>query len=1345
MTDRNDEQQQPLLRGRVPARKMLGLAAAGMLGLTATAVWKAQSHVGSAPGALLSWDPAHLVPEQRKIEREMRNEIAKGGMVNVHDKAVISGQEHNVEALATKATQDEFVLHTSAADKALADADDVLDGAPDVIKSVLGARAPPHRGQAANALSTIDKEAREDYKDSLEGYERMEEGMAPVEPTEKVADMEREREVENDHMARKDRSVLEQRFRAPGTKQQLEKTSPAVVKQMMWDLQHPPPEQRKIEREMNNQIAQPGKSSAADKTLIASLEHKVQSLETLNGKIALTQAPPGKSTQAMEHAEKVAAQAARSEEKQALSYTTLLVPNGPQSAALLHSEAVARTAAAKEVKQEELATKKFLKTKVNVDKLRVLGVKEDHMGGVRTALVAGQKSAKKIPGVKEDTWPFAPGSFHYARKHPLPGVNEASWEIIPDFEGPKDAAKGFKAHAGGCFPDGKGGLKCHGEQEKWMKNVKGWDKKGALPKKAPGTSLAMLLPHIREDAKQQKLEAAAEAFGDSMAQEIPARTQSLEQVSTQCSNFLDCLAMQGTVVPQYTHPKYGAEEDEIVRTQAQSLSHTAMHDAFNPELRPWRLISKWPFESGDVQVKMPKDYIGKISRMSVKSHHKSHMKYDVPAAELPSDRLTSMYANERKELKGQALAAEKAGTELMQLWETSPVGNHQEQLKAQMLAVEADPKPEPKNNPVKPGARHLGVRNYENTLGLCTKGINCDSSNWPFGEEDSMSDALVDASRVQDGGLGTVGPWTPMMYTGNKPTSYDPGAAYIPDYQFLANRRRSAGFPTPKSQMLRLSQMRPMMDELQVEPESAVEDDEGPLECPVCETCEEGDDECLEANAECLAAAEECNAAAEEETCGECEEDDAQCEEAKVACEAEAECLEGDNECIAAARGGFWSPMTGHIEKNVKEFEHNPRPQHQGKHAWNLPGVKVDSGWSPYKHADVWGYDRRLGAKSPDPEQGGEDENVEANSQTGLLSAAQDLPKEQWNALDEMEHSDHTRAIGSLAHAWHSVVGGEEEKPESEHEEAVEEAEAPAEVDEEGFEQEPAYDFEKGPMYEAEGGEEMSTESKVYLLKHAPALRQKDPEEMDGRGLKMEREAEAERDSSLKEQQQLDQYLHARSEMGGVKTEELVEKASAGRKLLSAQNPNVEPKDDDTLNVKFPARPKASDGDGPATVMPRRARGKGKHGRGMAKPGLKVPNTEKMVADLRKVRSEGQKLGEGPWGLAYGTDKVVRSIVRHAGDDIRGLMGMGSVHAGKSAKERDSLKSAKHLNMGGHSDKKIEDPKDADSAKMSDLNALTADVDQVTNSDDIADMRGVDAKLHTLVDNLRQRRASRPV
>lgn len=1131
-----------LIRPRAPVRKILGLAAAGVFALATVGVWQSSSR----STALLGWN-SHLVPEQRKVEREMVKEIAKGGMANTADKSMVEGLVHKVESLKAIDAKDAKVLasdealksSTLVADKeafqedasdtaykkALSDADSVLDGAPDVVKKVIGDASRAHAARATNALNDIDQAAKEEYRDTLEGYERLEEGMAPREVVEMPSQMEMD--------AKKDRRVLEQQFKAPGTKQQLDKASPAVVKQMIWDMKHPSAEERKIERVMSNEIAQPGKANPADKALIAGLEHKVESLEALNSKVALTKAPPGENSKALEHAEKVAAQAARAQEKKAMAFTESLVPKGPKSSALLHAEAVARKAAAAEVNKEELVTKKFLKKKVKVDKLKMLGVKEDHIGGVRHALVAGQKSAKKIPGVREDTWPFAPGSFKYARKHPLPGVNEASWEVIPDFEGPQTVSKTFKAHDGGCFPDGKGGLKCHGEQEKWMKKVKGWDENLQVPKQAPGTSLAMLLPHLREDAKQQKLEAAAEAFSDSMKEQGPARTeelllqgakkarlQSLEQVAEQCSNFLDCLAMQGTVVPQYTNPKYGAEDDRIVRTQEQSLSHTAVRDAFNPELRPWRLVSKWPFEAGDRMVKMPKGYIGKISRPSVSSHHKSHMKYDVPAAELPGSAMTSMYATERKELKGQALAAENSGTlpELMSLWEESSASSHQEQLEAQMLASE---KPEPANNPVKPGARGLGMRNYENTVGLCKKGINCDSSSWPFGEQDSMSDALVDAQRVQEGGLGTAGPWTPMMYTGNKPTSYDPGAAYIPDYQFLANRRRSVGFPRPMSQMLRLQQqVQPQMrDEVEVEPESK----EGPVECPVCESCAEEDEECMAANSECFDERTSCIAF----KCGNCEEGDEECEQAKDVCEAEAECLEGDQECIAAARGGFWSAMTGHIEKNEKQFEHVPRPQHQGAHKWNLPGVNVDSGWMPYKHADVWGYDRRPGARSPDPEQGGEDEAVHPAANTGLISAAVDLPKSQWNAWDHMEHSDHNRAIRSIKHAWHSIVGGKEEKAETVHEVTA------AQEPEQGVEkagvmpdgEEAAYDWEKGTLYSPNGGEETSTAEKVHLFEQAPSLQQMQKE--DG-ALQVEREAEAQRKNALKEQEQLDHYLQQR-------------------------------------------------------------------------------------------------------------------------------------------------------------------------------------------------------------------------
>ena len=120
-------------------------------------------------------------------------------------------------------------------------------------------------------------------------------------------------------------------------------------------------------------------------------------------------------------------------------------------------------------------------------------------------------------------------------------------------------------------------------------------------------------------------------------------------------------------------------------------------------------------------------------------------------------------------------------------------------------------------------------------------------------------------------------------------------------------------------------------------------------------------------------------------------------------------------------------PSQGHVEDNGKEFVDIARPQHHGAHTWRLPGVNVDSGWMPYKHADVWGYDRRSTASSPDPEIGSGDEA--ASEDRGLLSAAHALPKDEWNAWDKIEHSNHVRALDSVQAAWHSVAGGESSAP----------------------------------------------------------------------------------------------------------------------------------------------------------------------------------------------------------------------------------------------------------------------------------------------------------------------------
>jgi len=275
-------------------------------------------------------------------------------------------------------------------------------------------------------------------------------------------------------------------------------------------------------------------------------------------------------------------------------------------------------------------------------------------------------------------------------------------------------------------------------------------------------------------------------------------------------------------------------------------------------------------------------------------------------------------------------------------------------------------------------------------------------------------------------------------------------------------------------QMLRLNSLAPPSPEIASparEERVDWEEDLGgePEACPVCEECAEGDEECDEAHEECVAAAADCQAALTEDSCGDCEEGDAECEARKEACEAEAACLEGDNECIAAARGTLWSPMTGHVEDNGKEFVDIARPQHHGAHTWRLPGVNVDSGWMPYKHADVWGYDRRSTASSPDPEIGSGDEA--ASEDRGLLSAARALPKDEWNAWDKIEHSNHVRALDSVQAAWHSVAGGESSAPQDSA--GLDADAAAAEEEEEKLEIEAAEEQKKAKVADllATGGE----------------------------------------------------------------------------------------------------------------------------------------------------------------------------------------------------------------------------------------------------------------------------------
>ena len=145
----------------------------------------------------------------------------------------------------------------------------------------------------------------------------------------------------------------------------------------------------------------------------------------------------------------------------------------------------------------------------------------------------------------------------------------------------------------------------------------------------------------------------------------------------------------------------------------------------------------------------------------------------------------------------------------------------------------------------------------------------------------------------------------------------------------------------------------------------------------------------------------------------------------------------------------------------------------------------------------------------------------------------------------------------------------------------------------------------------------------------------------------------------------------------------------------------------------------------------------GELAKGGQKGRVREPNKDKMVLDLRKVRSEANKLDEGPWSLSAAMDRAVQSTARKATDDIRALVGVGKIHV-KHAEHGKSAKTGAEVAPPA-----METGANAQHSQLEDLNALTADVDEVFRNDDLSDMSGVDAKLHQLVNNMRQRRAGR--
>eukprot|EP00960_Hanusia_phi_P052336 761404-Hanusia_phi.AAC.3 len=202
---------------------------------------------------------------------------------------------------------------------------------------------------------------------------------------------------------------------------------------------------------------------------------------------------------------------------------------------------------------------------------KLKGIKQDSWGGgVRKALEVGRKDARHIPGVKADSWPFAPGSFNIQRKRHLPGVNENSWTIVPDMYGPVKGREAKKLF-GGCFVSGgKGKLHCDSASGlhlgSSMSKLLGFRDRKRIVKADAGGDYGV---NLLQEMKDQDLDAAAEAFGaapsspkNSYPQKLlktkshvlKARTQNLEQIGRQCSTLLDCFSTFGNLVPHHTHP-----------------------------------------------------------------------------------------------------------------------------------------------------------------------------------------------------------------------------------------------------------------------------------------------------------------------------------------------------------------------------------------------------------------------------------------------------------------------------------------------------------------------------------------------------------------------------------------------------------------------------------------------------------------------------------------------------------------------------------------------------------------------------------------------------------------------
>eukprot|EP00960_Hanusia_phi_P052337 761404-Hanusia_phi.AAC.4 len=101
------------------------------------------------------------------------------------------------------------------------------------------------------------------------------------------------------------------------------------------------------------------------------------------------------------------------------------------------------------------------------------------------------------------------------------------------------------------------------------------------------------------------------------------------------------------------------------------------------------------------------------------------------------------------------------------------------------------------------------------------------------------------------------------------------------------------------------------------------------------------------------------------------------------------------------------------VSPSSRIFLERPVEHREAEGAGKLAGVNLDSGWMPYKPADVWGHDARRGR----------------SSEVGLVSAAHELPEKEWTSIDRLEHSDLSRAVGSLTSMFPSQEGDQAKNP----------------------------------------------------------------------------------------------------------------------------------------------------------------------------------------------------------------------------------------------------------------------------------------------------------------------------